>query len=129
MYRICKEGIEIAAGHFLYGLPEGHPCLRQHGHNYVIDVEIEGTALDSKGMLLDFGIVSEVARRFDHQNLNDLAIFGPEHPPTAENLAEAIRHQLQGECTALTYQEKRREVIVRRVRVWETKTSWGEVTV
>jgi 6-pyruvoyltetrahydropterin/6-carboxytetrahydropterin synthase len=67
-----------------------------HGHDYVLDVTVEGSP-DASGQLvnrmaLDALISSKVLHRFEHKNLN---IDVPELTgvvPTTENLASAIRN-------------------------------------
>ncbi len=63
-----------------------------HGHNYVIEVWIEGTINPETGYLMDLktlkGIIQrEVCDRFDHKNLNlDCEEFKT-RIPTTENIA------------------------------------------
>jgi 6-pyruvoyltetrahydropterin/6-carboxytetrahydropterin synthase len=74
-----------------------------HGHDYVLDVTVEGSP-DSSGQIvnraaLDGLISSQVLDRFDHKNLN---VDVPELAggvPTTENLASAIRDVIAREWT------------------------------
>jgi len=79
---------EFAAAHLLRGY-EGN-CARLHGHNWKVEVEMEGEKLDSVGMLIDFKTIKraakQVADRLDHQYLNEIAPFDKINP-TAENIA------------------------------------------
>ena len=115
MYRIYKE-VKISAGHSLEGLPAEHPCSRWHGHNYRIEVWIEGAHLSRIGWLLDFGFIGETVAKYDHQNLNKM-MNGLN--PTAEIFAAGIHQELVvvTEDSSLKF----------KVRVWETDTSWAEV--
>ncbi|MCR9171707.1 MAG: 6-carboxytetrahydropterin synthase [bacterium] len=67
-----------------------HP--NYHGHNYVIEVWLEGPIDPVTGYLMDLKILKgiiqeEVCERFDHRNLNlDCEAF-KERIPTAENIA------------------------------------------
>jgi len=67
-----------------------HP--NYHGHNYVIEVWLEGPIDPTTGYLMDLKILKkiiqeEVCERFDHRNLNlDCAEFKT-RIPTAENIA------------------------------------------
>jgi 6-pyruvoyltetrahydropterin/6-carboxytetrahydropterin synthase len=69
-----------------------------HGHNYVLDVTVEGP-IDDHGQVidrlsLDSLVREQVLDRMEHKNLNqDLPEFA-ETVPTTENLADAIRAML-----------------------------------
>ena len=74
-----------------------------HGHDYTVDVTIEGT-LGEDGQVanrsaLDTLVKKAVIARLDHKNLNaDLPEFATA-VPTTENLATVIRESLQREWT------------------------------
>ena len=89
MHRISKR-IEFSASHILEGLADDHPCSRLHGHNYAVEVEVEGTPDPEVGFVLDYHALGGVKRwaddTLDHRHLND--VF--EMNPTAENLASYI---------------------------------------
>lgn len=86
MYKIRKE-FSFCASHQLNCLPEGHPCTRLHGHNYVVTVELVGSKLNDAGMLQDYRELDDIKQfldnAFDHKNLNDFLPYNP----TAENMA------------------------------------------
>lgn len=135
MYRVQKV-VTISAGHFLTSVPMAHPCKNPHGHNYRIEVELQSDTLDEAGMVLDFGIISQIVKWYDHKGmLNDLYPFNlpSKLSPTAENLASAIKDLLTQEIQALTrpttdeYKGPGRKVQVTKVRVWETDNAWAEV--
>jgi 6-pyruvoyltetrahydropterin/6-carboxytetrahydropterin synthase len=94
-----------------------------HGHDYVLDVTVEGTP-DPSGQLvnraaLDSLISSKVLDRFDHKNLN---IDVPELAgvvPTTENLAAAIRNVIAQEWTL--------PARLQRIRVSETERNIFEL--
>jgi 6-pyruvoyltetrahydropterin/6-carboxytetrahydropterin synthase len=58
-----------------------------HGHNYIIDVIVEGSVDSKTGFVMDFHVLDETVKplinTLDHQVLND---FIPN--PTAESIAE-----------------------------------------
>lgn len=78
------------AGHFLTGLPDTHKCTRQHGHNYVVEIEAKSETLDDVGFVVDYfdmlKIKRWVDRNWDHRNLNDVCTFNP----TVELLAKHL---------------------------------------
>lgn len=94
------------------------PCARVHGHNYKVELSVAGEALQSNGMLLDFGILKQICDGIldgmDHRMLNELPQFA-EVNPTSENIARFVFSQakeaLAEHGLAPCY-----------VRVWETPT-------
>lgn len=70
-----------------------------HGHNYVLEVTVQGDIDERTGMMVDLtyldGVVEEhVVRRYDHKNLNlDIPEF-KELNPTSENLVKVIWERL-----------------------------------
>jgi 6-pyruvoyltetrahydropterin/6-carboxytetrahydropterin synthase len=81
---------DFSAAHFLSHYHG--KCERLHGHNYRVRVWAQGEALDSGGMLLDFGVLKgalkEVLEKLDHGNLNDIADFLGD--PSAERIAKYV---------------------------------------
>lgn len=94
-----------------------------HGHDYVLDITVEGQP-DRSGQLvnrnaLDSFITSRVLVRFEHKNLN---VDVPELAgavPTTENLAVAIRNVIAGEWSL--------PARLSRVRVSETERNIFEL--
>lgn len=118
MFRIAKR-FTFAAAHSLPSLPENHKCHRLHGHNYVVEVELERDGLDEHGMVWDYaelGIFKNwLEVTLDHRNLNDLMMGAT----TAENLARHlynIARDLHPSIAAL----------MSAVRVQETENTWAE---
>ena len=72
-------------------------CERLHGHNWKVDVVLQGQVLNGLGMLLDFReakrLIEEVLGPFDHQCLNDLEPFRDQNP-TTENIARTVYEML-----------------------------------
>jgi 6-pyruvoyltetrahydropterin/6-carboxytetrahydropterin synthase len=71
-----------------------------HGHNYVLEVTIEGEPSPETGMVMDLKllkdlIVSEVVDRFDHKHLNLDVPYFKEKVATPENLAVVIWELLE----------------------------------
>jgi 6-pyruvoyltetrahydropterin/6-carboxytetrahydropterin synthase len=71
-----------------------------HGHNYVLEVTVEGPIDQETGMTFDLAaldclVQKEVLERFDHTNLNlDVEEFRS-RVPTTENVCAEIFHRLQ----------------------------------
>lgn len=90
MFIIRKE-FAFSASHQLSNLPEGHPCTRMHGHNYVVTVELavkKKTDLTPAGFCQDYRELDPIKKyideTLDHRHLND--VF-PDMNPAAELLA------------------------------------------
>ncbi len=91
-----KVATHFAAAHQLKMI--GEKCENLHGHNWKIEVRIKGEALNSAGVLLDFGEVkmhlSSIMEKLDHQFLNELDHFQA-NSPSSENIACFIAKELQ----------------------------------
>ena len=115
MFEVSVEQ-SFAAGHALRNYKGA--CENVHGHNFKIQVTIEGQELDQTGMLVDFLDVKQSMRdviaRLDHKFLNDVPPFDVKNP-SAENIAEYFYEEL---TTGLVSNPV--PVRVREVKVWET---------
>lgn len=90
--RISKD-YPFSASHMLDHLPEGHPCARLHGHNYVATAVLEGISSKQTGMLVDYNDLnatfgSYIANNLEHRHLND--VLGSGLATTAENLSTTL---------------------------------------
>ncbi len=88
---------EFCAGHALRNY-DGK-CENLHGHNFAVDVVIQGEKLDNNvEFLIDFKILKsnlkEVLNKLDHCVLNETAPFDIINP-TSENLAAYIYTKMQ----------------------------------
>ncbi|SRR5579875_3285107 len=114
MFEVCVEHT-FAAAHALRNYKG--KCENVHGHNYRVQVAIEGRELDSNGLLYDFADLKSSLRGaseyLDHQYLNELKPFD-EINPSAENIAKFICDEIQKDV---------KTVSIAYVRVWETDTS------
>jgi 6-pyruvoyltetrahydropterin/6-carboxytetrahydropterin synthase len=119
-HRLHSEEMDADQNRALFGKcnnPAGH------GHNYVLEVTVEGEPGSRTGMIvnideLDRCVSREVVDRYDHKNLN---VDVPELAgavPTSENVARAIFAKLEG----------RLPTRLSRVRLHETARSSFEVT-
>jgi len=94
-HRLNTEALSPAENTRLYGKcnnPYGH------GHDYVLDVTVEGK-LHRDGQVvdrqaLDTLVMEQVLARLDHRNLNCDVPELAERVPTTENLASAIEDML-----------------------------------
>lgn len=94
-----------------------------HGHNYVLEVTVEGTPDPETGMMLDLAqldavVEAEVVERYDHRHLNlDVPELAGKNP-TTETVACAIFDRLAGKVPGK----------LAKVKVWETARSSFEVS-
>jgi 6-pyruvoyltetrahydropterin/6-carboxytetrahydropterin synthase len=67
--RIAGDKLTIASAHML---SKHDKCARLHGHNYNVEIEIEGE-LDENNMVIDFAIfkaeVAKILKELDHKIL------------------------------------------------------------
>jgi len=100
MYKISKQ-FSFSASHILELLPEGHPCARLHGHNYIVTIHLKSKTLDEYGFVKDYNelkVVKQfIAETLDHRHLND-CISGH---PTSENIARFLYDRFKPEIPEL----------------------------
>ncbi len=117
MFEVTVEET-FAAGHALRNYKG--KCENVHGHNYKVQVTLEGEELDNAGLLVDFveikSIMGAVIDRVDHQFLNDLPPFDVLNP-SAENIAKYFYDEISRGLDGA------KAVRVGSVKLWETDTS------
>lgn len=92
---VISKTYSFSASHELRDMPEGHPCKRNHGHNYEVEIALVGYELDDKSMVADYGLIDAAGKwieeQYDHRLLNDVIGISPiDRQPTAEALATTI---------------------------------------
>jgi len=108
-------------------LPGHHgKCARLHGHSYQLEVALRGPikaacGQSDDGMVMDFADLSRIVHysiieRLDHYDLNEITGIRT----TAENLAHWIWDALVRAGLP--------EVLLYRIRLWETENSYVEIT-
>jgi 6-pyruvoyltetrahydropterin/6-carboxytetrahydropterin synthase len=119
MYEVTVED-SFAAGHYLRNYRG--KCENPHGHNYKVQITLQGRELDHAGLLLDFKelklVMKPVIDRLDHRMINDVAPFTTLNP-SAENLAKFFFDETN--VTLRTSTSGR--VSVKEVTIWETDTT------
>jgi 6-pyruvoyltetrahydropterin/6-carboxytetrahydropterin synthase len=114
MYRISKQ-FNFSASHQLLNLPDEHPCARMHGHNYIVEIELQASQLNQTGFVRDYNDLDALKQfidaRLDHRHLND--VLGHDDT-TAENLAKFIYDWAKTRWSEVT-----------EVRVSETPKTWA----
>lgn len=91
---LITKKFRFEAAHRLVCMPEGHKCLRVHGHNFEVLVNVLGQVHPETGMVIDFGdiktMVNPLIELLDHHMLNERGVeLGDPllSVPTTENLA------------------------------------------
>jgi len=120
--------IEFAYGHRL--LEYEGKCRYLHGHNGLLEVDIDSSALDRLGMVIDFGEVNDIVKTWVNDNLDHRMLLCKDDPiiptlkgmgeplflmdenPTAENIAKVIWQAARGAGLKVS-----------EIRLWETSTS------
>ena len=126
-YKVTKA-IDFCYGHRL--LDHGGKCRHLHGHNGMLEVDVEAGALDERGMVMDFSEVRDLVKGWIDANLDHRMVLCRRDPvvpaltemgeplylmeenPTAENIARHICQQMHGQGLAVS-----------EVRLWETPLS------
>lgn len=128
-YRVTRQ-IEFCYGHRLLDYPG--KCRHLHGHNGLLEVDVETISLDNIGMVVDFGNIRDVVKNWidvnmDHRMLlcrrdplvpllTDLGepLYLMDDNPTAENIARHI------------YRAARQQGLqMAEVRLWETPSTYA----
>lgn len=113
-------------------LSDSGKCVRLHGHNWKVEIEITGNPNDD-GYIVDFKELKNVIKLMDHKVLlkeddpllellwkNPEQVYTLKNEPTCENLSKHIAEDL-------IPKNKNIEVIL--VRVWENDNSYGETII
>ncbi len=110
-------------------------CNRIHGHQFRVEVWLEGEVDPTTQILVDYNVLKQIINRFDHQ-----IILNHEDPmvpvlstfqrvitttgdPTSELLARLIADEINTECG-----QEKRSIAVTKIRVWESTSSYAEVS-
>lgn len=117
---ITKE-VTFDSAHRLTDL-RGSKCQDLHGHTYRLQVSVTGDVRGTVPMIMDFvdlkKAIAAVVEKLDHKYLND--VFCCDNP-TAEYMVDWIRQAVNKELPA--------GIVVSRVKLWETPTSFVELEV
>ena len=122
--------------HFCYGhrlLNYDGKCSHPHGHNGVVEIELESEMLDANGMVVDFAEVKRRVMTYIENELDHRMVLCKDDPlvpllnrigekphvmsenPTAENIARLIYNHAKEEGLPVV-----------AVRLWETPDAFAE---
>ncbi len=115
MYRL-KVIDHFSSAHQLKGYMG--ECENLHGHNWKVEVVVEGEKLDSVGLMIDFKelkkLIHTIIGELDHRFLNDIEPF-KETNPSSELISRHIYSELKSELPS--------GVSLDSVVVWESETA------
>jgi 6-pyruvoyltetrahydropterin/6-carboxytetrahydropterin synthase len=121
-HRLGREEWSAARNEAMFGL-----CANPnwHGHNYELDVTVEGEIDPETGYVLDLKILRDlveerVVSEVDHRNLNLDVPWLQGSNPTTENLVVAIWQRIADGLPA--------RVRLARLVLWETPRNYVEYT-
>jgi 6-pyruvoyltetrahydropterin/6-carboxytetrahydropterin synthase len=118
-HRLHNERLSAADNTRIFGLCNSP---NYHGHNYELDITVEGEVDPDTGYVVDLGELREIAERsvladLDHRNLNEDVSWLRGVIPSTENLVVGIWRRLVDQVP--------RGRLVRLV-LWETKLNYAE---
>lgn len=97
-------------------------CEHLHGHNWKVEIVLEGEKPDDAGMILDFGILKtflkDILSTLDHKCLNDDLDFFKELSPSSEHIARYIYNGMKERLSNLP-------VKMFEVKVFESENSYA----
>ena len=118
-HRVHNPALSAEENTALFG-----PCNNPnwHGHNYVLEVSVEGPIDDRTGYVIDLGklrkiVEREVISQVDHRNMNVEVGFLAGTNPTAENIVVACWRVLEPVVAPGR---------LSRLRLWETENNYVE---
>ncbi|RXE56690.1 6-pyruvoyl tetrahydropterin synthase [Methanoculleus taiwanensis] len=128
--RIYKE-VFFEASHRL--MHYSGKCFRLHGHQWRVQVWMDGTADERTGIVIDYNSIKQVVSAFDHQvilNEDDpmvpcLEAFHPvittSGDPTSERIADIMAEKIDAEAMRQNLDAR-----VAKIRIWESTSCYAE---
>ena len=116
MYEL-KITSQFAAAHQLREIRGG--CENLHGHNWKIEVCVQGNTLGNDGLLIDFRVIKgetkKIMDELDHKFLNELVPF-ENIEPSSENISRHIFESLSRKLNT-------KNVKISKVTAWESDSA------
>ena len=132
MYSVTKR-LDFCYGHRLLDY-EGI-CKHPHGHNAVVEIEIQAETLDRRNMVTDFSDIKQVMKAWIDRELDHKMILRADDPLTRvlQDMGEPIfvvdSNPTVERIARLLFDVSREQGLpVTRITVWETPTSWATYT-
>ena len=132
MYSVTKR-LDFCYGHRL--LDYDGICKHPHGHNAVVEIEIQAETLDRRNMVTDFSDIKRVMKAWIDRELDHKMILRADDPLTRvlQDMGEPIfvvdSNPTVERIARLLFDVSREQGLpVTRITVWETPTSWATYT-
>ena len=132
MYSVTKR-IDFCYGHRL--LDYDGICKHPHGHNAVVEIEIQAETLDRRNMVTDFADIKRVMKAWIDRELDHKMILRADDPlaTVLQEMGEPIfivdSNPTVERIARLLFDVSREQGLpVTRITVWETPTSWATYT-
>jgi 6-pyruvoyltetrahydropterin/6-carboxytetrahydropterin synthase len=132
MYSVTKR-IDFCYGHRL--LDYHGICRHPHGHNAIVEIEIQTATLDARNMVADFTDIKRVVKTWIDRELDHKMILRADDPlvKVLQDMGEPIfvvdSNPTVERISRLIFDVSREQGLpVTRVTVWETPTSWATYT-
>lgn len=119
MYTVAVKRAFVAQ-HFLIGGDWGAEN-QWHSHHYVVEVQLEGAALDRHGYLVDIVDIEHnmeaLVGRYRDKTLNEL--------PEFDGLNPSIEHFSRIFCAALSDRIQATNISAVTIKIWENEIAWA----
>lgn len=119
MYTVAVKR-DFVGQHFLIGGDWGAENQR-HSHHYVVELQLEGAALDRHGYLVDIVDIEHhletLVARYQDKTLNELPEFAGLNP--------SIEHFSRIFCEALSARIPAANISALTVKIWESDIAWA----
>lgn len=132
MYSVTKR-LDFCYGHRL--LDYDGICRHPHGHNAIVEIEIQAAALDARNMVTDFADIKGVMKGWIDRELDHRMILRADDPLTGalQEMGEPVfvldSNPTVERIARLLFDVSREQGLpVTRITVWETPTSWATYT-
>jgi 6-pyruvoyltetrahydropterin/6-carboxytetrahydropterin synthase len=126
-YQVTKT-IEFSYGHRL--LEHQGKCRYLHGHNGMLEIDVDSEHLDGLGMVIDFSRLNEVVKAWVNEHLDHKMLLCHEDPmlPALQAAGEPVfvteENPTAEAIAALVWRAANEAGLqVSEVRMWETSTS------
>jgi 6-pyruvoyltetrahydropterin/6-carboxytetrahydropterin synthase len=107
----------FSAAHILKDI--GGKCEDLHGHNFIVEVTVQGESLNEEDLLIDFRVLkkwtNEILEQLDHKYLNETEVFKGMNP-SSERIARYIHDRLADKVKTMGLN-------IARVTVWESENA------
>jgi 6-pyruvoyltetrahydropterin/6-carboxytetrahydropterin synthase len=119
-HRLWNKALSDEENHHYFG-----GCSKIHGHNYILEVSIQGHPNAKTGMIMNISDLDDIVEAkllslVDHRCLDEDVPFLEGHVATLENVATIFYDRLIAEIQP--------PVMLNRLRLYESDTNWVEVT-